>query len=324
MLGDNVNKEKFIEKTKEIVEYIGDLNFMIQEEAVSVQLKSSISFEEDKSSLFSSADMAMKSAKKNRQSLLIYDQNLDLSTVYENNIKWTKKLQDAIRNNRILPYFQPIVDNRSGKCSKYEALVRLIDEEGNVISPYFFLEIAKRTQYYEILTKIVIKKSFDVFKNLESECSINLTIKDILDQETQKYIFSMLEEYKIGHRVVFEIVESEGIENYDLIIEFINNVKNYGCKISIDDFGSGYSNFEYLLRLKADFIKIDGSLIKNLKTDYSSRVMVSTIVSFAQQLGISTVAEFVSDPELLAIVTEMGIDFSQGYYLGEPKSDPIS
>lgn len=264
--------------------------------------------------------MAMTSAKKDQQSLLVYDPSLLLNTECENNIKWTKKLQNAIRNDRIIPYYQPIVDNFTGEYVKYESLVRLIDEDEKVISPFFFLEIAKRTKYYRTITQRVLEKSFECFKDTNYTFSVNLTIKDIMDEETQQTIFSLLEHYGIGNRVVFEIVESEGIENYDRVIAFIKNVKECGCKIAIDDFGTGYSNFEYLLKLKADFIKIDGSLIKALDKDNDAKILVSTIVNFSKQLGMLTIAEFVSDEKIYKIVKEMGIDYSQGYYFGEPKS----
>ncbi len=322
LLGSGLPTEAFIAKAHEIVDEIADRTFLLQGEEVSVQVKASLSFEKEPSNLLSSADMAMKQAKKNRLSFLVYDDSLNLEGEYANNIKWTRKLHDAIRNDRLVPYFQPIIDNKTGEREKYESLVRLIDEEGKVISPFYFLEIAKRTRHYETLTKTVIAKSFERFQHHPADFAINLTIKDISDTETRNYLFETLERYAIGERVVFEIVESEGIENYDLVIEFIKRVKGYGCKIAIDDFGSGYSNFDYLLRLQADYIKIDGSLIKNLKNDESARIMVATIVSFARQLNILTVAEFVSDEETYALVKELGIDFSQGYFLGEPAPDP--
>lgn len=250
---------------------------------------------------------------------MVYDPSLLLNEECENNVKWTKKIQTAIRQDKIIPYYQPIVDNATGEYSKYEALVRLIDEEDKVISPFFFLEIAKRTKHYGTITQKVLEKSFEYFKECDLSVSVNLTIKDIMEPQTQKIIFDLLEKFGIGERVVFEIVESEGIENFESVIGFIKSAKECGCKIAIDDFGTGYSNFEYLLKLKADFIKIDGSLIKNLHKDHEAKILVSTIVNFSKQLGMQTIAEFVSDEKTFEIVKEMGIDYSQGYYFGEPK-----
>lgn len=324
LLGKIILRDVFIAKVQEVIQTVSETVFVIQEEEITVQVTASISFENEKSNLFRSADMAMKYAKKSNQRVMIYDESLLLDAEYEQNIKWTKKLQNAIRHDRIEVYFQPIVHNESGEFQKYESLIRLIDDAGNVVTPFFFLEIAKRTKYYETLTKVVIKKSFEQFKELTAEFSVNLTIHDIMDEETQRYIFEMLDKYRIGKRVVFEIVESEGIDNYEKVMEFITNVKRYGCKIAIDDFGTGYSNFDYLLKLKADYIKIDGSLIKSLSHNLNSRILVSTIVSFAKQIGMLTIAEFVENEESFHHVKAIGIDFSQGYYFGKPESSPQS
>jgi EAL domain-containing protein (putative c-di-GMP-specific phosphodiesterase class I) len=131
----------------------------------------------------------------------------------------------------------------------------------------------------------------------------------------------MLERYKIGSRAVFEIVESESIENFEEVEDFIVQVKSYGCKVAIDDFGTGYSNFEYLMKLKADYIKIDGSMIKDIDTSLNAQIVVSTIVSFAKKMGIKTIAEFVENESILNKVKELGVDYSQGYYFSQPKRD---
>lgn len=322
ILGSDLSSDRFIEKIHEMIMTIAETTFVLQGEEITIQATASISFESDPHALFASADLAMTNAKKNQQSLVIYDPSLLQNTEAENNIKWSKKLRLAIRNDRIIPYFQAIVDNRTLIFSKYESLVRLIDEDGKVISPFFFLDIAKKTKHYKTITKRVLEKSFTLFKNDTASFSINLTIKDIMDEETQQFIITLLERYGIGKRVVFEIVESEGIDNYDRVITFITQVKTFGCRIAIDDFGTGYSNFEYLLKLKADFIKIDGSLIKALDKDPNAKILVSTIVHFSKQLGMKTIAEFVSDEKTFLLVKEMEIDYSQGYYFGEPQSMP--
>lgn len=131
----------------------------------------------------------------------------------------------------------------------------------------------------------------------------------------------MLERYKIGKRVVFEIVESESIEKFEQVHDFIEKVKSYNCKIAIDDFGTGYSNFEYLLKLNADYIKIDGSMIKDIDKSKEAEIVVSTIVGFAKKMDIKTIAEFVENESILEKVKELGIDYSQGYYFSAPKLD---
>ncbi len=231
---------------------------------------------------------------------------------------WTLKLKKALENDRIVPYYQAIFNINTNKIEKYEALVRLIDEDGSIVSPFYFLNIAKKSKQYLKLTKQVIKKSFEYFKDKDYEFSVNLTLEDIKNKNISSYIIEMLKEYKIASKVVFEIVESEGIEDFDQINNFLDRARELGCKIAIDDFGSGYSNFEYLIKLNADYIKIDGSLIKDILIDKSNQEIVVTIIDFAKRQGFKTIAEFVSNEEIFNKVKELGIDYVQGYYISEP------
>jgi EAL domain-containing protein (putative c-di-GMP-specific phosphodiesterase class I) len=134
-----------------------------------------------------------------------------------------------------------------------------------------------------------------------------------------EYIKNRLQKYG-GERITFEIVETEEIDDYKIVENFILMVKEYGCKISIDDFGSGYSNFTNLIKLNIDFIKIDGSITTKLLSDEKAKIMVQGLIQFAKSINIKTIAEFVSSKELFDCIRELGVDFVQGYYLGMPKS----
>lgn len=318
VLAVNYSKEALISKVKDILDLVKE-HIVIRKEEIAISYSCGISFE-DKEHLLSSANMALKVAKKNNEDCVIYDESISLNHEYENNIYWAKKLSDAIENDNIVAYFQPIINNSNLAYEKYECLVRIIDN-GKVISPFFFLDVAKQTRQYFSITKAVINQAFEKFKDLDNEFSINLSIKDILNEQISEYILEMLQKYNIGARVVFEIVESESIENFEGVINFINLVKKYDCKIAIDDFGTGYSNFEYLIKLQADYLKIDGSLIKNLNSDKNAFIVVSTIVDFSKKLGMKTIAEYVENEEIFNIVRDLGIDYSQGYYFSAPKSE---
>lgn len=262
--------------------------------------------------------MVKRYSKKNKN-VYVYDKNLEIEKIYEKNILQTFKLKKALENDRIVPYYQAIYNLKTDKIEKYEALVRSIDEDGVVISPFYFLDISKKSKQYLKLTKEVVKKSFDYFKDKDFEFSVNLTLEDIKNQNISSYIIEMLKVYNIASRVVFEIVESEGIDDFTQINNFIDNVRKLGCKIAIDDFGSGYFNFEYLIKLNADYIKIDGSLIKDILINKNNQEIVITIVDFAKRQGFKTIAEFVSSKEIFEKVKELGIDYAQGYYINEPK-----
>ncbi len=265
------------------------------------------------------ADIALKSAKKQHKSFLLYDEKLNIEEQYKENMEWVKKLKKAIRQDKILPYFQPIYDNKSDKIASYECLIRLIDSDKNVISPYKFLTIAKKSRLYNKLTKLMIKKSCQHFENIDNDFSINLSVDDMLDPEILAYIQQNIKKYNVAKKIIFEILESEEIKNYEEISVFIDELKALGCRIAIDDFGSGYSNFEHLLKLNIDYIKIDGTLIKNLDTDKNAQIVAKTIVDFAKRLNILTVAEFVHNEAIHIKVKELNISRSQGFYLAKPQ-----
>ncbi len=283
---------------------------------ISIDVSAGISYERP---LLEKADMVLKYVKKRREKYMIYSPELNLAKTIEDNLRILSIIKYAVNNNKVHMYYQPIFDNRTDTVAKYECLVRISDQSGNVIAPMFFLPIARESKYYRIITKTVIRKAFNRFRTADVPFSINLSSEDMTDKEIVQYIYKVLEkEPEVAKRVTFEILESESIKNYDEIYMFVKNVKNLGAKIAIDDFGSGYSNYSHIVNLEPDFIKIDGSLIKQLPHDIYVQIIVSTIVDFSRKLGIRTIAEYVHNEDVYAMVKSLGIDYSQGYYLGKP------
>lgn len=317
-IADNVKSEdEFIETIRFLQNFIHNQCFCYEEGKIYLVVTMGLALREE--SLFEKAEMALHYAKKNKKAFQIYNETLNIYKDIKENIIWTKRIKEAISDNRIVPFFQPIVNNRSGTICKYEALIRMLGEDGEVISPYFFLDIAKKAGLYKELTIIMLEKTFEVLNRTDCEISINLAIQDIESLEIRELIIEKLEKVKNPKNVAFEIVESEGIEDFNEVEKFIREIKKYGSKIAIDDFGTGYSNFDYLMRLNVDYIKIDGSIIKNIHRDKSAKVITKTIVAFAKELGIETVAEFVAEEEIYNKITELNVDYSQGYYFSEPK-----
>jgi diguanylate cyclase (GGDEF)-like protein len=304
-------------------EKITQKSFKIDEKS-EVSLSATMGISYGSEMLLVNADVALKLAKKTKKNYVIYDSSMAMTKEYEKNFDWTKRLKKAIEEDKIVPVFQPIVDTKTEKIVKYEALMRMMDDHGLYIAPIHFLELAKKNKLYHQLTKIMIEKTFKKFEDLPYFVSINISVEDILNKEIYTYILKKLDDSGIGHKIVFEIIESEGIENFDKVFEFIVNVKRYGAKISIDDFGTGYSNFEYLMKLKVDYIKIDGSMIKNIDSDKNSQMITKSIVSFAKNMNIKTVAEFVHSKNVFEKVKELDVDYSQGYYFGEPTDTIVS
>ncbi|QEN08331.1 bifunctional diguanylate cyclase/phosphodiesterase [Oceanispirochaeta crateris] len=302
----------------EKIQTIMDMDIEIKGTAMIASISIGISNYSER--LFSTADIALRTARLRKQPFTIYSNELEMTKKYEENIHQLYQIQKGILNDRFLPYFQPIYDIHRNKIQKFECLIRL-DEEGTIIEPKHFLDISKRSRKYPWLTRIMVTKSFQHFGPTDHDFSINLCLEDMINPETTSHIYSELESFDIGERVIFELLESERIESHPEVFDFIQRVREFGCKLAIDDFGSGYSNFEYILRMKFDFLKIDASLVKNVIQDDNARIMINTIVEFCKQLNIKTIAEYVSSKEIYEMIRDLGVDFAQGYFVGMPEEN---
>jgi len=291
--------------------------FHIEGENIHIRLSAGIA--KVKKRLLTKADIAVHYAKEHKIKVSIYEENANIEEKYKKNIAMATSIREALLDNRIICHYQPIMDIKSGEINKYETLVRMIDENNQLVPPLNFLNIAKKTKLYSHITIEVIHQACNTFQNREESFSINLSIDDIKDSHTVQEIISTIIKTKTASRIIFEILESEGIENYDEVTNFITQVKSLGAKIAIDDFGTGYSNFEHILKLNVDYIKIDGSLIKDIQKNKKQKIIVETIVEFARKVGSKTIAEFVSDESIFLSIKEIGVDFSQGYYTGKPE-----
>jgi EAL domain-containing protein (putative c-di-GMP-specific phosphodiesterase class I)/GGDEF domain-containing protein len=317
LAGKETTRELFLQNLQSCLWYFGYSAIDIEGEKLYTPLRIGVAMEQN--DLFLSAELALKYAKQIGKDLIVYDAQMSTFPTLHTNAKidleWEKTIRDALKKDRFEVYAQRI---EGCKIPKYECLVRLRHPNGTIISPYLFLEHAKRANLYANITRIVIQKSFAFFADHEAEFSINLALSDILDQSRVDFLLEKMYEYNVAERLTIEITEGEGIENHAQVLSFLSFLKSQGVKIAIDDFGTGYSNFEYLVKLQADFIKIDGSLIKNIHKNPTHKAVVETIVTFAQKVGMQTVAEFVAAEEIFLTCKDLGIDSFQGYYFHEP------
>jgi diguanylate cyclase (GGDEF)-like protein len=297
---------------------IKNISIPYQDNKITISLTIASAVNSDSHNMFSKVSMALKYAKDNKLPFWIYEDRMRFEDEYNKNLEISNMVRYAVENSKIIPYFQPIIDNKTMKIEKYECLARLIDENGNIISPILFIPIAKNIKVYNYITKMIIEKAFDLFEKNDFSFSINLSMEDIINTEMFDFILEKLRSSKASNRVIFEILESEAIQDFKKISRFIKEIKRFGAKIAIDDFGSGYSNFSYLIKMDVDFLKIDGSLIKDIDTDKNSFLVVETIVDFANKLNISTIAEFVHSSTVMDKVKSMDINYSQGYYIDQP------
>ena len=265
------------------------------------------------------AEQALQEAKEKNKNYILFDNTKENTERHRKNILWAQKLNTALSDDRIIPFFQVIKHNKTSKKDKFEALVRLVDEDGKIILPSFFLDTAKSTRQYATLTKVIIEKTFKIIVKHGISISINFTVEDIRNEKTIKFFKEKLKEYNVAKKVIVELTESEGIENYSEVSTFIQEIKKLGCRVAIDDFGTGYSNFTHLIHLNVDYLKIDGSIIKNILRDKNAEIVAKTLIDFASQLGIETVAEYVDSQEILDKVKELGFDYSQGNFISKPQ-----
>jgi len=274
--------------------------------------------------LLENASIALKRVKNSsRVKFLHYSQAIDNKENILQNILKTKTLYKALENGRLTPYFQGIVDVKTRKIVKYEVLSRVLHEDGKVESIFPYLQIAKDNRLYSKITKTILEKSVQLFREKGTPFNINFSIEDIMDDSIIEQLYTIAkEEPAIMQQITFEILESESINDYKIIKNFIKEMKSFGAKVAIDDFGSGYSNFEHLINLDIDYIKIDGSLIKNIHEDENAYNIVKLINTFAHESGIETVAEFVENEAIFIVLQKLGVDYAQGYHFSVP-SDKI-
>ncbi|MCW8895032.1 MAG: bifunctional diguanylate cyclase/phosphodiesterase [Sulfurimonas sp.] len=311
----------------ELKEYLNNLhsrinNIVVEYQGINIYvnftLASCTNKDRDNKNIFSKVAMALKYAKETGELFWIYEDKMNFENEYERNLKLSGIVREAVENSKIIPYYQAIVDTKTYEVKKYECLARLVDKNEKILSPLLFIPVAKNIKLYNEITKIIINKSFETFKDNDFEFSINLSIDDIMSHEIFSFIINKLKNSESSHRVIFELLESDAIEDFKKVERFISEVKRCGAKIAIDDFGSGYSNFAYLTKMSADFIKIDGALIRDMDVDNNAYIVVETIVSFAKRLGIKTIAEYVHSSTVMDKVKELEIDYCQGFYLDEP------
>ena len=313
------NRENFIAMVTELLKSYKKHKFLYHEKIFQFMMSSGITFT-GTNKMLAYADMALKDAKKRNIQLAIFQEDKTLEKRYKNDIACHKKLISALERNAVISYFQPIVPIQDpNKPTKYESLVRIKDEDGTIIPPFNFLDVAKANRIYYKITRSVIANTLSVIHTYKVPCSINLSLVDIANKRTMESFFAQLDNFEENDLLTVELLETEDFQDYEMVYDFCMRIRSYGITISLDDFGSGYSNFSHILQLPVDYIKIDASLISNIDRNSNSKVMVETIVGLAKKLNVATIAEFVSSEAILQTVKSLGVDYAQGFHLGKPQ-----
>lgn len=270
-------------------------------------------------SIFDRSEFAIMSRHKHYERFINAD---EISTEeiehYTDNLTISQKLRIALANDKLFPCFQPIISAISGHIVRFEALMRFQDEEGKIHYPKEFLKVLEQMYIYSETTKTICKKVFETFAERSEGFSVNFSLSDIQNDDTRLFLFALFKKYpEAAKRCTVELLEDEAVFDYKRVNDFFKLLKKFNVKSALDDFGAGFSNFAYLFNLHIDYIKIDGSIIQRLD-DPKMVKLAKTIVSMAHDLGIETIAEFVSDQHLLNECKSIGIDYLQGYAIGKP------
>ncbi|MBT8126544.1 MAG: EAL domain-containing protein [Gammaproteobacteria bacterium] len=285
----------------------------------------------DISKVLSSADVACYAAKDlGRNRVHVYECSDELVSERQGQMHWTGRITRAMEDDRFLLYSQPIVGFSSDSHEHLEVLLRMVDENGSIVPPGAFIPAAERYNLMTGIDRWVIREVFKLIANdyrahpqrrSDKVISINLSGDSLSDDGLYDYIISLKHEFGISlSNVCFEITETVAISNLVKATALINELKKYGCRFSLDDFGSGLSSFAYLKNLPVNYLKIDGSFVKDVSRDPVDRAMVVSIQQMGSVMQLDTIAEWVEDEETLNTLWEIGVDYVQGYHLGQPEA----
>jgi diguanylate cyclase (GGDEF)-like protein/PAS domain S-box-containing protein/excisionase family DNA binding protein len=276
-------------------------------------------------SLLSNVDIAMYQAKDlGRNRYMVFDQSSDNLRSTHKRVHWAKKLRDALDDDRLVLFSQPVVRLKDSKPVHHEVLVRIRDDEGKYILPGNFIELAESLGLVQEIDMRMVEKLLMYMQERgqageKLRYFVNLSRVSIADPHWIKRFLGLLHSSPVEPaQLVFEITETAAMSEIDVTLAFIRRLKSMGCRFALDDFGAGFSSFYYLKRFDVDYLKIDGSFIRDLATDEGSRIFVRALNDVAQELKKQVIAEWVETPEALKILRQMGTQFGQGHLFQRP------
>lgn len=308
----NISDAEFIEKMTSLQSHIADFKFSAY---FPVSEFSLVMHEED---MIKKAELTLVRMRSKKFCFLTYTPEMGLEQFNAQKMKMISILNDAITNNRVVPFFQGIHDNHYKNIQMYESLMRIEDAEGNIYTPYQFMDIAKEYGYYADISYIMINKVLEIFRDKNEKVTINMNMSDVYNYKIVHSILKFLRSAPHPENFVFELTETEDIEDYQIIFEFVDKIHEAGGSIAIDDFGSGFSNIVKVFKIKSDYIKIDGEIIRNIGSDIYALEFLEMISQWAKNHSKEIIAEFVENPEIQYIIELNNIRFSQGYLYAKP------
>ncbi len=280
----------------------------------------------DDNKLFVHAKTASAEARENgRAQMVVFKSDSTYVKAQRETLYWIQTIKDALQNDRVMSYYQPIYNNETGSIEKYEALCRILDKNGKILDAGSFISSAAAAGLLTKISRVMIDKAFKHFQTNAYAFSLNVSTQDFRENYLEDFLQYKCDYYNISpQRVYIEVVESVSASESNLILDQIKRLRAKGFNIMIDDFGIEQSVFSRLLRMEAKTIKIDSSFIENIDTNLSNQMIVENIVAFANRIGAQTIAEYVNTKQVHEKVCELGINYSQGYYIGQPAASLVN
>lgn len=314
----------------EIIRDVRTYDFEVDDTSLQVTVSAGFSLYPEQGNtanqLLAQADIALEEAKRSgRNQFRAYDPDNDGREESQSKVGWAKRIDSAIKENDLVLYAQPILELSSDNILCYEVLVRMSEKGGKLIPPGDFLPVAEKFGLSRDIDRWVVSKTLDKLsrtggKDLDHQFAINLSGQSLTDSELLEWLKARKSPDGKGfEKILFEVTENAALAHINSANNFISALKARGSKFALDDFGMGFSSFNYLRQLSVDYLKIDGSFVQNLPRDSMNQDLVPSIVEVAHKLRKETIAEFVEDEETLRMVKNYGSDHAQGYHIGRPQ-----
>jgi diguanylate cyclase (GGDEF)-like protein/PAS domain S-box-containing protein/excisionase family DNA binding protein len=283
----------------------------------------------DVATLLANVDIAMYQAKDNgRNRVRLHDQKPDDLRSTHKRVHWARELREILDDNRVVLYSQPVIRLADQAVIHHEILMRVVDRSGGIVPPGEFFEVAESLGMAQEIDLRVVSKVIEILKGYRGRKTryfVNLSRTSISDPHWVRRFHNMLAAAPIDHsQLVFEITETAAMSSVDVTQEFIAQMKQLNCRFALDDFGAGFSSFYFLKRFEVDYLKIDGSFVRELAADGASRLFVRALCDVARGLKKQVIAEWVEDQAVLAILIEMGVQYGQGFLFAHPTPFPAA
>jgi len=309
----DIEVDEFKTRIENIRQMVEDLNIKIKKDTINMTISIGAFIQTNRASslqdAIQKADSALYDSKHNGRNIITYFDISDKILIYR------EKLKDMIESDKLICFYQPIINLKTGEVHHYEALLRIEDGD-NILSPNQILPDLENSYFYSRISMKVIEYNIDkLSKNNKIKVSLNLSSDDLINEA----ILSLLRKNSfLSNRILIEILEIKDAD-YIKLESSIQKLKLLGYQFCIDDYGSGYSNLNHLLNLSIDYLKIDGTIIKNIDKDKKAYTLISSLNIFCQNNGIKVVAEFVENKKILDVLMDLGIEYGQGYYFDRAK-----